>query len=281
LSGRPITPANAIFWLGRRRSRGFDLPPDGIAPRKRPGGDALQTAAGAIGLGVLNVKRRRRRCVPFVQRWPVTIGKRALIALGAAVVLGFGGALAAPSAPEAGSDAALIDRALAYLQSLRAAEGRFSQTDSRGGASDGRFYFERPGKARFDYDGARGMLVVSDGDVVTVFDRRLKTTDQYPLEQTPLQLLLGEDVRLGRSVELESVLRRRKGFDLTLRAAKAAASGRLTLEFMEDPLRLAGWRIQDAQGGRTAVKLLSLERRSRLDPQLFTAGEPRAGAPHF
>ena len=57
---------------------------------------------------------------------------------------------AATSAPP--TDMALVDKAAAYLQGLRSAEAKFSQTDPRGAVTTGTFSLQRPGKARFAYD---------------------------------------------------------------------------------------------------------------------------------
>ena len=64
------------------------------------------------------------------------------------------------------------------------------QTDARGRATTGALFMKRPGKARFAYDAPSGLLVVSDGGVVSVQDTRLKTFESYPLGATPLSLFL-------------------------------------------------------------------------------------------
>ena len=79
------------------------------------------------------------------------------------------------------ADQALVRQATASLQALTNAKGRFVQTDPNGAASQGTFYLQRPGKMRFEYDPARPLLVVSDGSNVKIYDRALKTFDQYPL----------------------------------------------------------------------------------------------------
>ena len=89
-------------------------------------------------------------------------------------------------APE---DQALVDKAVAYLQSLNAVKGRFTQFDPRGRKSEGDFYLKRPGKVRFAYDAPNSMLLVSDGGTVNIYDSKLKTFESYPLGMTPLGAL--------------------------------------------------------------------------------------------
>ena len=47
------------------------------------------------------------------------------------------------------------------------------------------------------------------------------------------------------------------------------------LSFTDNPMRLAGWAVTDAQGHTTQVRVLGLERVSGLDPALFVLKDPR------
>eukprot|EP01036_Dinobryon_divergens_P038832 gene38832-51046_t len=80
-------------------------------------------------------------------------------------------AAAAQPTPPTPADKALVDRAVAYLEGLTEAAGRFRQLDARGRVSTGELFLKRPGKARFAYDPPSGLLVVSDGGVVSVQDK--------------------------------------------------------------------------------------------------------------
>ena len=145
-----------------------------------------------------------------------------------AALMGMACVLAAPlpAAALSPSDQALVDKAVAYLQSMKSVKGRFVQTDARGVTTQGSIYLQRPGKARFAYDAPSGMTVVSDGSRVSVSDKRLKTFNQYPLSSTPLALLLAREVRLDRGVQVTKVERLADGFRLTARDAKKQTRGR-------------------------------------------------------
>ena len=49
---------------------------------------------------------------------------------------------------------------------------------------------------RFEYKPPSAVLVVSDGIDVAVFNKKLNTTDRYPLSTTPLNILLSDHVNL-------------------------------------------------------------------------------------
>ena len=202
----------------------------------------------------------------------MTLDRRRLILAFAAASLS-GGAQA--QAGLTAADKALVDRAVAYLEGLAEAKGRFLQTDARGRSTTGALYMKRPGKARFAYDAPSGLLVVSDGGVVSVQDKRLKTFDQYPLAATPLSLFLARTIRLDRGVTITRVARMADGFALTARDGKKQTAGSLILNFTDQPLALAGWTVSDAQGRPTRVQLIDLERTSGLRRDLFVLKDPR------
>ena len=176
----------------------------------------------------------------------------------------------APAAPLTADDLALVERAASYLEGLGQMRGHFLQTDPHGAVSQGELYLSRPGKARFEYQSPASLLVVADGHTVMVYDRRLKTTDRYPLGATPLGLFLQKHVRLNQKVSVTRVDRFAGGYSLTARDGKHETQGQVTLTFTQAPMSLTEWSILDAQGGRTTVRLSNLEPTAGLDPGLFT-----------
>ncbi len=182
-----------------------------------------------------------------------------------------------PALAQAGlspADRQLVDRAVAYLESVSEAKARFVQTDARGARSTGTVFLKRPGKARFAYDAPSGLLVVSDGGNVAVQDSRLKTFDRYPLQSTPLSLFLARNIRLDRGVTVTRVARMADGFSITARDGSRKTAGQITLTFSNAPLALSGWTVTDAQGRATRVQLQGLQRSPGLAANLFVLKNP-------
>jgi outer membrane lipoprotein-sorting protein len=205
--------------------------------------------------------------------------RNALAALAAAVgaltlaPLAFAGSSSQP-APLAPEDQALVAKAGAYLDGLVAAQGRFVQTDAHGASVEGSYYMKRPGRIRFEYDPPATLLVVSDGHNVTVYDQRLRTFNAYPLGFTPLHLFLARNVRLDKGVAIDRVEHTSGGFSLTAHSAAHPREGSITMEFADDPVRLAAWTVTDSRGARTHVALTSLKPVPDLSSQLFTITVP-------
>jgi outer membrane lipoprotein-sorting protein len=172
-------------------------------------------------------------------------------------------------------DRQLVEQAAAYLQNLKQAKGRFTQTSSRGAASSGTLYLNRPGKARFEYDPPAQMLIVSDGRNVSIYDRRLKTFERAPLGFTPLGIFLSRRIRLDDDVKVVRLTRSVGGFAVTVADARGQADGRLVLEFSEDPIALTGWTVIDGQGVQTRIRISGLSVVNGFDPALFVLADPR------
>src|SRR5581483_4358786 len=79
-----------------------------------------------------------------------------------------------------------------YLSSLQSVIGNFVQVGPDGTKSKGRFFIQKPGKVRFEYEPPNPIEVVADGSMVVVRDRNLDTQQPYPLSQTPLRYLLSD-----------------------------------------------------------------------------------------
>ena len=174
------------------------------------------------------------------------------------------------------ADLALVDKATKYLQSIDEVEGRFEQTNPRGAIQAGDIFLKRPGKARFQYDPPSGLVVVSDGRNVSVWDSRLRTFDRTPLGATPLAILLARQIRLDQDVEVFRVGRYDDGLYLSARSAsgQTRTEGYITLVFGDNPMALRGWTLVDGQGQATKVKLTRLAK-TPIRPEMFVLDDPR------
>jgi len=202
------------------------------------------------------------------------IPNRRLVLSGLGLLLAARPSLAEPTtlSPE---DQQAVARVVGYLQSLTTEQGHFVQTTARGGQSEGMFYLQRPGRARFDYDPPSGLIIASDGREVTVVDHRLKTMHVYPLSATPLGLFLARDIRLDRGVSITQVDRSAGGLTIVARDSRKGARGQIALNFAESPLTLTGWALTDARGGTVDLKLSGLAGAEAHDADFFKLSDPR------
>lgn len=191
--------------------------------------------------------------------------RRRLIAgaagLGAAVWL-FG-----PSA-FAAADENAAQKVADHFSSVKTMTGEFVQFGPRGEQTAGKFFIERPGKLRFNYEAPSPMRVISDGRNVVIGNVKLKTWDIYPLSKTPLSLLLSDKIDLGhqmvRDVKQEADL-------TTIVLGDKSIFGDSTITLMFDPKTydLRQWTITDAQAKDTSVMIFNVQNGLAFDPKVF------------
>jgi outer membrane lipoprotein-sorting protein len=172
------------------------------------------------------------------------------------------------------ADEALVDQAVRYLDGLTSAEGRFVQTDGAGRQESGTFWLQRPGRARFDYDPPSGLAMASDGHLVSVVNRRLKTIQNYPLGFTPLSIFLARNIRLDRKVTIEKVTASDSQLNFTLGDSRGPDHGRIRLDFQRSPVALMGWMLIDTRGQGVEVRLTRLERSAPKPKAFFDIYDP-------
>ena len=79
-----------------------------------------------------------------------------------------------------------------YLKNLNTLEANFIQISSDGDIKRGKIFFNLPGKLRIDYFEPDDLLITSNGFWLTVQNKKLKQTNNLPLEKTPLNLFLNK-----------------------------------------------------------------------------------------
>jgi outer membrane lipoprotein-sorting protein len=209
---------------------------------------------------------------------PPSASRRAFLASSAALagLFALGSRARAQTVALSSADQALVAKATKYLQGIDEVEGRFEQTNPRGATQTGDVFLKRPGKARFQYDPPSGLVVVSDGKTVSVWDARLRTFDRTPLGATPLAILLAARIRLDEDVEVFRVGRYDDGFYLSARSAhgQERTEGYITLVFGDNPMQLRGWTLVDGQGQATKVKI-SMLTKTPIRPEMFVLDDPR------
>jgi outer membrane lipoprotein-sorting protein len=157
-----------------------------------------------------------------------------------------------------------------YLQSLRSAQGRFRQTNPNGSVQSGTFYLAKPGRIRFEYDSPKGAMVIADGTWVGVFDPKAnRNPTRYPLDRTPLSLLLRDRLSLAEPGLVLGATRGAEGTDITVVDPRAPREGRMRMRFTDNPVRLREWEITTKAGQRTRVALTEFDTGVRIDPSLF------------
>ncbi|MBW8446568.1 MAG: outer membrane lipoprotein carrier protein LolA [Arenimonas sp.] len=168
----------------------------------------------------------------------------------------------------AAADPAAAQKIADHFSSVKTMMGEFVQFGPRGEQTGGKFFIQRPGKLRFNYEKPSPMRVIADGKNVVIGNMKLKTWDLYPLSKTPLSLLLSEKIDLGnkmvRDVKQEADL-------TTIVLGDKTIFGDSTITLMFDPktFDLRQWTITDVQAKDTSVMIFNVQNGVQLDPSVF------------
>jgi outer membrane lipoprotein-sorting protein len=169
-----------------------------------------------------------------------------------------------------GNQRALVERANSYLTSVQTLVGNFVQVGPDGNRTDGRFYLQKPGKIRFEYNPPSVIDLIADGSSVVVRDRRLATQDLYPLSQTPLRFLLTERIDLLKDTNVVGAYADDTFVTIVIEEKQTfGGTHRLMLMFGARDNQLRQWTITDPQGYDTTVALYNTDAKQKPDPTLF------------
>ncbi|MDX8463557.1 outer membrane lipoprotein carrier protein LolA [Mesorhizobium humile] len=155
-----------------------------------------------------------------------------------------------------------------HFSSVKSMSGEFVQFGPKGEQTGGKFFLERPGKIRFNYDGSSNFRVISDGKSVVILNKKLNTSDLYPLSKTPLKLLLDDRIDLSggrvKAVKQEDDL-------TTIKLSDKSVFGNATITMMFDPktYELRQWTITDAQGKDTTVMIFNVKEGGNFPADTF------------
>ena len=188
-------------------------------------------------------------------------------------------AAAAPSGRPGVFDAkqrALIERINQYLSSVQTLVGDFVQVGPDGRRTDGKFYLQKPGRMRFEYNAPSPLELIADGKSVAIRDRKLATQDLLLLSQTPLRFLLAARIDLLKEGNLINVGADDTFVTITFEEKQTiGGTHRLTLMFGTQDLQLKQWTVTDPQGYDTTVALYNTDTGRKPDPGLFTINYER------
>lgn len=174
------------------------------------------------------------------------------------------------------ADQATLSQVAAYLNALRTLKGRFLQVGPDGKTTQGTVWLDRPGRMRFQYDKPSPLLLVAGHGLVVFNDSELNQTSNIPLSQTPLGILLADNLKLSGDVTVTSLKRLPGEISVTLIRTATPNDGSLTLTFSDNPLQLRQWTVLDAQRQETRVTLYDVALGGSFDSGLFEFIDPRA-----
>lgn len=177
-------------------------------------------------------------------------------------------------APSAWADKLSLNDISAYLNTLTTAQASIVQVNDDGSVNNGKVLIKRPGRMRFEYDDPNAALVLASNRAVYIVDPRSnQLPETYPLNRTPLSLILARNVNLGQANMVVGHEFDGTATIVTAQDPKNPEYGNIQLKFTGNPVELRQWVVNDSGGGSTTVVLGGLETGVNLPNQLFRPPE--------
>jgi outer membrane lipoprotein-sorting protein len=163
-----------------------------------------------------------------------------------------------------------------YLNGLNTAKGAFTQINDDGTISTGTIYIKRPGRVRFEYNPPESALVVASAGAVVIVDTKSnQPPESYPLDRTPLSIILARNVDLGRARMVVGHSYDGTSTTVTAQDPDNPDYGNIQMVFTGPSVELRQWVINDNAGSTTTVVLGELTKGVAMSDKLF---RPPAGA---
>ena len=162
------------------------------------------------------------------------------------------------------------------LNKVRSLKATFIQRSPEGNVDEGTIFLERPGKIRFEYTNDNPILVVSDGDMLSFVDYEIKQVSRWPIDKTPLTILVDDEINLkDKDLEIPEIIRFAGLIKISILQPDQKDQGHITLIFEESTMELKSWEVIDVQGYTTRIALLNPVYNIAVDEDQFTFEDPR------
>ena len=156
-----------------------------------------------------------------------------------------------------------------YLYNLNSLEADFLQVSSEGDIKEGKIFLNLPGKLRIEYNNPDNLLITSNGFWLTVQDKKLKQTNNFPLNQTPLNLFLNKELNFDED-KFKIKFEKTSGVvTLSFSDNQKLNSSIFKLIFTTTPINLKKWIIIDEFDNETSVLLQNLVTGKKYSHVLF------------
>ena len=156
-----------------------------------------------------------------------------------------------------------------FFVSLNTLEADFIQVSPSGNISNGKIFIDLPGKLRLDYIKPSNLLITCKGFWLVIQDRKLKSTNNIPIQQTPFSILLDKNINFNNKKIILDLKKSLGIITLNVKLAENTQAGELILEFSDNPFILKKWIIKDIIGDETTVLIQNTKFGHKLPFELF------------
>tara|TARA_B100000579_G_C22671230_1_gene775693 strand:- start:48 stop:602 length:555 start_codon:yes stop_codon:yes gene_type:complete len=130
---------------------------------------------------------------------------------------------------------------------------------------EGNCIISYPKKIYCSYKNFKKKLIVSNGNSLVIKNRAGKEYFLYPLEQTPLELILDKKLLLSKIDKLESETIGQKYYFFSLNNN----GNRTNIFFDKNSYNLVGWQTEDIYQNLVITYIFNVKKNTNIDEKLF------------
>lgn len=174
-----------------------------------------------------------------------------------------------------------IQRIELYLTHLSTVVSDFTQVAPDGSLTSGKFYLQRPGKMRWQYNPPTPVLMVANGSELVFYDYELDQESHIPLAGSLVSFLARDKIVFGDDVGITKFSSEAQAIRIEVAQRDKPDEGSLMLEFSDKPLMIRNMVVTDAGGQVTTVALQNAKFGDKIDPDLFVFKKPKKSGTRF
>ena len=146
--------------------------------------------------------------------------------------------------------------------------GQFEQIDQEGNIFYGQFFFVKPFKSKFMYDG-REEDIITNKSLMVVVDKEGYQIDSFPIGDSVLKKLLSEDILIENEFDIISLKDENNFYHLTLKVKDNKSDDQIKFVFDRQSLDLKKWEIYDEFDNKTVFKFTKIKKNIFISQNLF------------
>ena len=151
---------------------------------------------------------------------------------------------------------------------IKSMSGQFEQIDQEGNIFNGHFYFLKPFKSKFMYDG-REEDIVTNKSLMVVVDKEGYQIDSFPIGDSILKKLLSENILIENEFDIISLTDKNNFYHLMLKVKGDKSNNQIKFVFDRQSLDLKKWEIYDEFGNKTVFKFTKIKKNIFISQNLF------------
>ena len=122
-----------------------------------------------------------------------------------------------------------------------------------------------PKKIYCEYDNLKRKIIVSNGKSLVIKNRSNNQYYLYPLEKTPLLLILDKNILVKKISEIDVKLVNNKYFNFSIKDK----DNKVNIFFDRHSLNLLGWQTEDLYQNLVVTYIYNIKKNKKIDEKLF------------